>query len=100
MIIAEISVVPVGTNSTSLSEYIAAAVSKIKEKNIKYKVSSMGTQVEVKDLEELFEVVKAAHEAVINKGADRVYTTVTIDDRRDVDKSLEERVDAVKEKLK
>lgn len=57
----------------------------------------MGTQVEVKDLEELFEVVKAAHEAVINKGADRVYTTVTIDDRRDVDKSLEERVDAVKE---
>ena len=40
-----------------------------------------------------------AHEAVFNEGAQRVSTSVKIDDRRDKKETLEEKVLSVKEKM-
>jgi len=99
MITAEITIIPLGTGSTSLSSYVAAAVGALEDLAVKYEISGMGTLVEAEDLDELLEAVKAAHEAVLEAGSERVYTTIRIDDRRDADRGLKDKVESVKRKI-
>lgn len=99
MISAELTIIPVGTSKTSISKYIAAAVSALEKTGIKYEISGMGTIIESDDPEKLFDAVKKAHESVFAEGADRVATSLKIDDRRDKESSLKEKVRSVKEKM-
>ena len=88
MIIGEISTAPLD-KGIHLHEYVKAAVSAIKNTGVKYKTSAMSTTFEAKDLDEFLRVVRDAHNAIINLGSQRVYTIVKIDDRRDVDATME-----------
>ncbi|MGB4362361.1 MAG: MTH1187 family thiamine-binding protein [Methanothermobacter tenebrarum] len=99
MITAELTIIPIGTGSTSLSDYIVAAIKAIEKKNIRCEISGMGTQIEAEDLDDILDAVKTAHEAVLRADCDRVYTTVKIDDRRDVEKTLKDKIASVKSKL-
>ena len=99
MISAELTIIPIGTSGTSLSKYIAAAVSALDKMGFKYSITGMGTIMETNDPEKLFDSIKMAHEAVFNEGAQRVSTSVKIDDRRDKKETLEEKVLSVKEKM-
>lgn len=99
MITAELTIIPIGTESTSLSSYVAAAVDALDKIGIKYQLSGMGTQIESDDPQELFKAIEVAHEAVFAKGADRVSTSIKIDDRRDKDRSLADKVLSVEKKL-
>jgi len=96
--VMEISVIPLGTSSTSVSPFVADCVKVLEEEGLKYEVTPMGTQVEG-DLEALFEVARKMHEAPFRRGAFRVVTTLKIDDRRDKPLSLEGKRSAVLEKL-
>ncbi|MEM4206989.1 MAG: MTH1187 family thiamine-binding protein, partial [Nitrososphaerota archaeon] len=72
MVVAELSIVPLGTGSPSLSKFIARAVSVLQSfKNIQVEVTSMGTIIEAEDLNTLFEAVKIAHEEVFKMGVSR-----------------------------
>ena len=88
MIIGEISTAPLD-KGMHLKEYVKAAIDAIKNTGVKYKTSAMSTTFEAKDLDELLRVVRDAHNAIINLGSQRVYTIVKIDDRRDVDATME-----------
>ncbi len=99
MISAEITIIPIGTGSTSLSSYVAAAVDALDKTGIKYQLSGMGTQIETNNPQELCKAIEAAHEAVFAKGADRVSTSVKIDNRRDKDRSLADKVLSAEKKL-
>lgn len=99
MISAELTIIPIGTSGTSLHKYIAAAVSALEEAGVKYHLTGMGTIIEADDAEQLFDSIKKAHEAVFNAGAQRVATSVKIDDRRDKEETLEEKVSSVKKML-
>ncbi len=99
MITAEFNVIPIGTSRTSLSKYVAAAVSALDELDVKYQLSGMGTQIETENLDDLFKAIKTAHEAVIEIGANRIATNIKIDDRRDAERSLEDKVVSVKKIL-
>ncbi|WP_414470342.1 MTH1187 family thiamine-binding protein [Methanobacterium sp. ACI-7] len=99
MITAELTVIPIGTGDTSISEYIAAAVSILEERGIKYEINGVGTLIETEDSQKLFDAVKAVHEAVFNEGAKRVSTHLKIDDRRDSEKTMEQKVESVEKKL-
>lgn len=99
MITAEITVIPIGTEDTSLSKYVAAAVSNLDKMGIKYQINGLGTLIETDDAEKLFDAIKAVHEAVFAEGVQRVSTHVKIDDRRDVQKTMQEKVESVKNKL-
>lgn len=94
MIISQLSIAPVGTG-TSLSKYVRKALEIIKNSNVNYKINDMGTVIETRDLETLFDVVKRAHEAVLNTGAGRVITELKIDDRRDSDVRIGSKKSAV-----
>ena len=88
MIIGEISTAPLD-KGIHLKEYVKAAVDAIKKTGVKYETSAMSTTFEAKNLDELFRVVKNAHNAIINMGSKRVYTVLKIDDRQDVDATME-----------
>ena len=99
MAIAEISVVPLGTKTASVSQYVARAVKVLEnEKDIRYEISAMGTIVEG-DLDRILALVKKMHEEVFKEGVARVLTTVKIDDRRDKVQSAKGKVDSVRKKL-
>lgn len=99
MISAELTIIPIGTSETSISKYIAVALAALEETGVKYELSGMGTMLESEDPGKLFDAVQKAHEAVFKAGADRVATSLKIDDRRDKRGSLKEKVKSVKEKL-
>ena len=98
MAIAEVSVVPIGTAKTGVSEYVAGAVRILKESGLKYKLTPMGTIVEG-DIKDVLEVIAKMHETPFNNNAARVYNTIKIDDRRDIKAEMDNKVKSVMEKL-
>ncbi len=99
MALVEVSIIPLGTENTSVSQYVAQAVGILQnEKDIKYELTSMGTIIEG-DLGHLLTLVRKMHEAVFDAGIARVVTTVKIDDRRDKASSMSSKTESVKRKL-
>lgn len=96
MIIVEFSVVPLGTSSTSLSNYVSRACREVEKSGVHYMITPMGTIIETDTIDKALEVIKRAHEAVIKAGAKRVSTSIKIDDRRDKERRMEDKVKAVK----
>ena len=98
---AEISIVPVGTNSTSISKEVAAAFDAIrKTKDIKtIKLTAMGTQIDARNMRAILNAIEAAHQAVKSTGAKRIVSTIRIAERLDASRTLEDDVESVNEKL-
>lgn len=94
-VVAEISVVPLGTESTSLSQYVAGCMEVLEgRKDLSYQLTPMGTVIEG-PLDKVLEVVRQLHEVPFNKGASRVLTSVKIDDRRDKTSTMAGKVGSV-----
>jgi uncharacterized protein (TIGR00106 family) len=99
MALMEISVVPVGTGTTSISDYVAAAVKVLEEEKVKYQVTAMGTIVEG-ETGELLRLAQRMHEAVFKMGVARVVTRINLDERRDKEITIETKVRSVRKKMK
>jgi len=94
-VIAEFSIHPIG-EGTSLSRYVRAAVAELrKAKGLRLQVTPMATVVEADSLSDILTAVGAAHEAVFRQGAKRVDFTLRVDDRRDKERRMEDKVRAV-----
>ena len=94
-VIAEFSTHPLG-EGTSLSRYVRSALDELrKAKGVRLLVNPMGTVIEANSLQEVFAAVQAAHERVFKEGASRVAFTLTVDDRRDKKRRMEDKVAAV-----
>ena len=99
MAIVEVSVVPLGTRTASVSEYVARAVKVLEqEEDMKCELTAMGTIMEG-DLDRILAVVRKMHEVVFGEGVVRVLTTIKIDDRRDKVHGMKEKVASLKKKL-
>jgi len=99
MAIVEVSVVPLGTKTPSVSKYVARAVKILQqEKDLKHETTAMGTIIEG-DLDKILTAVRKMHEGVFQEGAARVITTIKIDDRRDKIQSAKEKLESVRNKL-
>lgn len=99
MVIAEVSVVPLGTGSTSLSPYVAACHRVLSaQSRVIYQLTPMGTVLEGA-LEDILDLVRKMHEVPFGEGALRVSTTLKIDDRRDREASMDAKVRSVSDKL-
>jgi len=98
MAIAAVSIAPVGVG-TSVSRYVAAALAVVRRQaRVRYRLDPMFTTLEG-DLRDIFALVADMEEAVFAAGAERVGTVIKIDDRRDREVSMEEKVASVEEKL-
>jgi len=100
MPIAEISIIPLGTKSPSVSKYVASVFSVLrKEKGIKYELTSMGTIIEASSLRKLLRIAEKMHRKVFSLGVKRVVTTIKIDERIDKKLTLKGKVASVRGKL-
>ena len=94
-VVAEISVVPLGTASTSLSRYVAGCMELLdSRKGITYQLTPMGTVIEG-SLDKVLEAARMLHEVPFSKGVSRVLTTIKIDDRRDKKLTMKGKVASV-----
>ena len=79
--LAELEIIPVGTNSTSVSTILAEVAKLIDKSGLDYRVGPMGTVVEG-EWDRIMTLAKQCHQAVLGTTG-RVLTTIRIDDRKD-----------------
>ena len=79
--LAELEIIPVGTQSPSLSTILAEVAKLIDKSGLDYRVGPMGTVVEG-EWEPIMRLAKQCHDAMLKSSA-RVMTTIRIDDRTD-----------------
>lgn len=99
MVIVSFDIVPIGTGATSVSKFVAEAIKAIREfRDIKYTSTPMCTILEG-SLDQVMTAIVKAHEAVFKAGAERVVTSIKIDDRRDAKRKMGDKVKAVEDRL-
>lgn len=100
MAIAEVSIFPVGTGTTSLSPWVAdlQRLLATAPEPITFEMTAMSTLIEASPAD-LFAVLARLHEAPFLAGAARVYSVIKIDDRRDKTSTLASKVESVHTQL-
>ena len=83
--LAHVTITPVGTGEET-KELIAKTLRIIKDSELDYQLTSMGTIIEG-DWEEIMVITKKCHDAV-KIFAERVSTSIVIDDRKDLTNRL------------
>jgi uncharacterized protein (TIGR00106 family) len=97
MAIVEVSIVPIGTGSTSVSRYVASCIEVLESSGLTFELHGMGTIIEG-DLQTVLSVITKMHEVPFAQGALRVVTAIKIDDRRDKDTSARNKIRSVMSK--
>ncbi len=99
MALFHITVVPVGTVTTGIGDAVADAVRVLKKSRVKYEILPFGTAFEGEPAR-AFALARRMHQAAFRSGAQRVLTTVLVDERRDKQVTLRSKVEAVEQRLK
>jgi len=99
MAIAFLTITPLGTGTPSVSRFVAGVERILRETSLHHQLTAMGTIIEG-DLDEILAVVRRMHEHPFTQGAQRVSTSLRIDDRRDKPHSIAGKMRSVEEKLK
>lgn len=79
-VIAEFSVTPMVEGD--MKPFVDAALDEIRKAGLKCEVGPVGTTVEG-DIDQVFDAIKHAHLAVLDKGVDRVITDIRVDEKKD-----------------
>jgi uncharacterized protein (TIGR00106 family) len=96
-VIIDLCVVPLGVG-LSVSKYVAACETIIKEAGLKSMLHAYGTNIEG-DWDEVFAVVKKCHEVIHEMGAPRISTTIKAGTRVDRRQTMQDKLDSVEDKL-
>ena len=100
MPIMEISIVPLGTQTASVSKYVANSIKVLeKQKGVKYELTSMGTTIEADSLKKLLNIANKMHNSMFKKNIKRVVTTIKIDDRKDKKSTINSKIKSVQKIL-
>jgi uncharacterized protein (TIGR00106 family) len=98
MAIVAVSISPVGEGA-SVSAYVTAALAVVRDQDrVRWRLDPMFTTLEG-EVDEIFALVRRMQEAVFAAGAVRVGTVIKMDERRDRDVEMEEKVRAVERQL-
>ena len=98
MVIVEFSIIPLGAE-VSVSRLLVPALRELEKRKVKYEITPMCTIFEARNVDEALNIVGAAHEAIFDADVKRVVTTIRIDDRRDKEESMQEKVKSLKTRL-
>jgi len=100
MAIVQLSIVPIGTGTSSISKYVARAFKLLEtQRDVAYQLTPMGTIIEG-SLDKVISIVRQMHESAFDEEVQRVLTTLIIDDRRDKTATMEGKVKSVQNKLR
>ena len=95
-VMIEFSVLPVGTG-VSLSPIIARVLEIVDKSGVTYKINPMGTVLEG-SWDEVMSIVKQCHTEAM-KDAERVVTSVKIDDRKGKEIRIKKKIESLEKKL-
>ena len=98
-LLVQLRIIPIGVG-TSLSGYVARVVDVLRKRGVKYVLGPMSTSLEVRDFEELAELLREVVDVLRSEGIQRIAIDVSIDARFDKESTLERKVASVEEKLK
>ena len=99
MATADLTVISLGRADASASEYIAAIQRRLAEQDrVRYVMHAMGTSLEGATEDILF-VVGELHAVPFDMGIARVYTVLKLDERRDREQTLDDKVASVERLL-
>ena len=97
MPLMEISIIPLGTQTPSVSKYVAEAIKMLKsEEGIEYELNSMGTVIQADSLDKLMDIAKKMHRLILKKDVKRVVTNIKIDERTDKKLTIKGKLNSVK----
>ncbi|ADH99806.1 MTH1187 family thiamine-binding protein [Salisediminibacterium selenitireducens] len=100
MAIADITIMPLGSQTTSVSEVVAEVHKRLKETDLplEYTLTPMSTIIEGKP-EDLYTIIREIHEVPFTLGHQRIALNVRIDDRRDKATGMAMKLSSVNQKL-
>jgi uncharacterized protein (TIGR00106 family) len=99
VVIAEVSVFPLGPGTPSVSQYVKVAIRELEASGLKCTPGPMGTTVEAETTEEAYAAIARAQAAIFELGAERAYTVIKMDERRDVEsRSVEDMMASVRDR--
>jgi uncharacterized protein (TIGR00106 family) len=84
VVVAQITITPIGTDSADITGYIKECIKIAHLSEMKFQETPLGTVVRG-PMEKIMTVIERMHEAPFDMGANRVRTTVIIDDYREED---------------
>jgi uncharacterized protein (TIGR00106 family) len=97
---ADLTVLALGREELSASEYIAEIQRRLrKQERVRFQMHAMGTSLEG-TTEDILAVVGELHSVPFEQGVQRVYTVLKLDEPRDrPNQSLEDKVRSVEDRL-
>ncbi len=98
MAIMEIQIVPVGTGSPSIHDMVAACVRVARDADVDVQVTPTGSVLEGA-VDRLFRVAEKMHQEALKRGAPRVFTSITVDERKTGEVGLKKRVQEVEDAI-
>lgn len=99
MATADLTVIGLGRAETSASRYIAEIQRRLAAQDrVRYELHAMGTSLEG-DTAHILALVGELHAVPFELGLPRVYTVLKLDERRDREQSLEDKVASVQRLL-
>lgn len=98
MALMQLTVIPLGTASPSLSGYVAEIERALLREGARFQLTDMGTIIEGEPAA-LLALAARLHALPFAQGAQRVATQITLDERRDKPVALGDKVAAVRARL-
>ena len=100
MATADLTVLALGRQGASASEYIAEIQRRLGQQDrVRFRMHAMGTSLEG-STEDILAVVGELHAVPFDQGVPRVYTVLKLDERRDrPGQTLEDKVRSVEDRL-
>ena len=98
MALMQITIIPLGTASPSVGEYVAEVENYLRHRGIEHQLQDMGTLLHG-EAATLFRLAAEIHNLPFARGVQRVVTQITIDDRRDTERGLGDKQRAVLQRL-
>jgi uncharacterized protein (TIGR00106 family) len=96
---AELTVIGLGRSDPSAGEYIAEIQRRLAAQDrVRYELHAMGTDLEG-TTEDILDLVAELHRIPFELGLPRVYSVLKLDERRDKEQSLSDKVRSVEERL-
>jgi uncharacterized protein (TIGR00106 family) len=100
MATADLTVLALGREGASASEYIAEIQRRLRgQERVRFRMHAMGTSLEG-TTDDILAIVGELHAIPFDQGIPRVYTVLKLDERRDrPDQTLEDKVRSVEDRL-
>ncbi|QHS71565.1 Ecm15p [Saccharomyces paradoxus] len=96
--LADVCMVPIGTDSASISDFVALIEKKIRESPLKSTLHSAGTTIEG-PWDEVMGLIGEIHEHGHEKGYVRVHTDIRVGTRTDKHQTAQDKIDIVLKKI-